>query len=439
MKQTVFLLSLAFCLALFSCESKNIDNRETPEISEVSDSIKTDGPKYISDPILINLTRNELQMAKDNTDFAMKFFSAIYDNSEEKENIVVSPFSMSMALAVLRNGAEGETKEAIQKTMGMKDFSESEINACFRKLKDALTATDPSLSLAIANSIWYKKDAFIIKKKFENLSKTWYDAPITGLDYSNMKAAVETVNKWCSDNTNEFIKDMFKDLKDVEILNALYFKGCWNKDCEFDASKTTKEEFVKSDGQKVMADMMHNNIETQYYKDDYLSFAKIPYGNTAYSIYFVLPDNSKTFKEMMEQLLIAEYWSKCVNATTRKVDLSIPKFEVMYENEKLDKVFGQLGMGIAFSQEKAQFPHIAENTNFYVARSQTKSYLKVDEKGSEAASVHEFGMNETSNFDDIPVSGPAIFRVDRPFLFMIRESSTGTILFMGKIGDPTEK
>jgi serpin B len=436
MKQIILLFSLAFCLVLFSCESKDTGNQEALEIPE--EDTDDEGSKTLTDPVRINLTQNESQMVKDNTDFAMKFFSAIHDNSEGTENMVVSPFGMSMALAILRNGAEGETKQAIQETMGMKDFPESEINACFRKLKDALTATDPSLSLAVANSIWYRKDAFTVRKDFENLSKTWYDAPITGLSYSDMNAAVETVNQWCSDNTNGFIKDMFKDLKEVEILNALYFKGCWNKDFEFDASKTAKEEFAKSDGQKVMADMMHNSIETQYYKDDYLSLARIPYGNTAYSIYFVLPDDGKTFKEMMEQLLVPGYWSKCVNAMTREVDLSIPKFEVKYENEKLDKVFGQLGMGIAFSP-MAQFPHIAENTNFFIERSQAKSYLKVDEKGSEAASVSEFGMNIMLGGDDIPVTEPAVFRVDRPFLFVIQEFTTGTILFMGKTGDPTEK
>jgi serpin B len=251
MKQIILLLGLAFCLVLFSCESKNIDNQEEeiPELPEIQDPNSTNSkdPKYISDPIKIELTSNEQAMTGDNTDFAMKFFSHIYDNSKNEENIVVSPFSMSMALAVLRNGAEGETKQAIRETMGMKDFPEPEINAYFKKLDEALIATDTTLSLTVTNSIWYRKNAFIIKKEFENLSKTWYDAPITGLDYSNMKAAIATVNKWCLDNTNGLIKDFFeegKDLADVEILNALYFKGSWARGYKFDVSKTFRNEFT---------------------------------------------------------------------------------------------------------------------------------------------------------------------------------------------------
>jgi serpin B len=275
MKQIIFLFSLAFCFLLFSCESKNIDNQEIPEDIGTQDTDSTDSPgsKYISDPIQIGLTANERAMTSDNTNFAMKFFSTIYDNSKSVENIVVSPFSMSMALAVLRNGAEGETKQAIQETMGMKDFPESEINAYFRKLKDALMATDSTLSLAIANSVWYDKNRLTIKKEFENLSKIWYDDSITGLDYSNMKAAVATVNKWCSDNTNGLIKDFFKDdasLSGVEILNALYFKGIWSKGYKFDTSKTFKDEFTKSDGQQVTVDMLHNKLDTKYYIDDFI-------------------------------------------------------------------------------------------------------------------------------------------------------------------------
>jgi serpin B len=438
MKQIALLLSLALSLLLFSCENKGIDDKE---VSDVTDSTKTEGP-YTSKPIYINLTRNEKSMTNDITNFAMKYFSAVNDNSEGKENIVISPFGTSMALAILRNGAEGETKQAITEAMGMKDFPEAEINAYFRRLKDSLTATDPSLSLAIANSIWYKKDAFTVKRDFENLSKTWYDAPVTGLDHSNMKAAVETVNRWCSDNMNGLIKDMLKDLKEVDILNALYFKGAWTKDYEFDASETTKDDFTLSDGSKVKVDMMHSSLESEEcYSDEYLSVIALPYGNTAYSIYFVVPNSHKTFEEMTKQFLVPGYWSQCARRPrSLSLDIYIPKFEAQYENENLNKVFEQLGIGIAFSPAEAQFPHIA-NTNFYVARSQTKSYLKVDEKGTEAAATVHFGTNTLLDLDGYipPDTKHAVFRADRPFLFVIQEFTTGAILFMGKIGDPTEK
>jgi serpin B len=439
MKQIILLFSLVFGFLLFSCESKNIEEPKIPEIEETEDDDDPQEPKYISDPIKINLTSNELSMTKDNTNFAMKFFSTINESSQNEENIVVSPFSMSMALAVLRNGAEGETKQAIEETMGMKDFPETEINAYFRKLKDALIATDPTLSLAVANSIWYDKSAFTIKKDFEDLSKTWYDAPITGLDYGNMAVAVATVNKWCEDNTNGLIKDMVKDLTDVEILNALYFKGDWSYGHEFDVKKTTKQSFTKSNSVKIEVDMMHKEYDKDillgFYKDNYLSIVSLPYGNEAYSIYFVLPAENGTFDEMIKQLPVSGYWLRCINRCQPSiVDVYIPKFEVKYEKDLRD-ILVELGMGVACSGN-AQFPHIAENQNFFVDRSKQKTYIKVNEEGAEAAAITEIGM--TTIDGEWETGGPAVFRADRPFLFVIQENSTGTVLFMGKIGNPVK-
>jgi serpin B len=395
--------------------------------------------KITAAPIQIKLTENEKVMTKNNTDFAMRFFSTVNKNSKGIENVVVSPFSMSMALAVLRNGATGKTKEVINKTIGMKDFPDSEINAYFRKLKDSLTATDATLSLAIANSIWYKQNAFNIKKDFENLSNTWFDAPVTGLDYNFMNEAVATINKWCSDNTNGLIADFFNEnanLSDFEILNALYFKGDWSPDYKFDASKTVKQDFTKLDGSKVQVDMMRNKLALKYYKDDILSLTSLPYGNKAYNIYFVLPAENITFDAMTKQLLVSGYWSQCVNrAQSRPVEIYIPKFTLKYRNEELVKVLSQLGMGVAFSLD-AQFRNIVERDTFIIERTIQETYIKVNEKGTEAAAVVTSIIAIGDTYEPPP---PVVFRADRPFLFVIQENSTGTILFMGKVGNPETK
>jgi serpin B len=244
--------------------------------------------------------------------------------------------------------------------MGMKDFPETEINAFFRKLKDGLTSTDSSLSLAIANSVWYDKNRFLIKNDFVDLGKTYFDAPVTGLDYKS-PAALATVNKWCEDNTNGKIRDMLDNLTAVEILNALYFQGFWTEGYEFDAKNTTKQTFTKSNGAKVEVDMMHKkferNIFLNSYRDDYLSMISLPYGNKAFSMYFVLPAENRTFDEMVKQLLVPGYWSQCmVNFRTGIVDVHIPKFETKYENEEIKTILTKMGMGIAYDPEKALFP-----------------------------------------------------------------------------------
>jgi serpin B len=382
----------------------------------------------------MELTGNETVMVADGKNFSMKFFETVYKRDKQTENIILSPFSMNMALGVLRNGAEGETKQAMQEVMGMRDFADSEINAFFKKLNDQLKATDPSLELAIANSIWHNKDLLTIKPDFTNLSKTWFDAPITGLDYSAMDKAVKTVNRWCEDHTNGLIKDMLKSLASIEILNALYFKGNWSEDYEFEASRTEKQDFTKENGNKIRADLMHNELDLTYYEDDFLAMTNIPYGNRSYSMYFVLPKEDITFDDMVEQLAEPGYWAQCLaNTHPGRVDLYIPKFKLEYENKYMREILIEMGMGVACHSETAEFPHISGSGRFSITRAMQKTFIRVDEKGTEAAAVTEIGLDGAHFEEEKPFHR---FRADRTFLFVIQENSTGTILFMGKIGDP---
>jgi serpin B len=435
MKKSILLFGLS-CFLIASCENAGIDNKENdkPELVNIDPVNDEPKPAY-SEPIMILLTAGEEEMAGDNRDFDMKFFSTVYGNTDE-ENICVSPFSMSMALGVLRNGAEGKTKQEMQEVLGMKDFSDGEINAYYKKLVEGLLATDPTLELAIANSVWYDKNCYTVKSDFEDLSRTWFDMQITGLNYSPMDEAVKTVNKWCEDNTNGLIKEMLKDLKPVEILNALYFKGGWSEYYDFDESKTKKEDFTREDGSKVKTGMMNNRRTLPYYEDDYLSFTAIPYGNRAYSMYFVLPRENVSFREMTEQLAVPGYWRQCLaRRQASDVSISVPKFKIEYKNEALTNILSKMGMETACIP-LAEFPHIVD-ANFFIARATQKTWLQVDEKGTEAAAITEIGMEVSAGPDEIEIQSRT-FRADRPFLFLIQENFTGTILFMGKTGNPAE-
>jgi serpin B len=393
----------------------------------------TDDSFIKSEPIKIALTSNEVQMVAENNNFAIDFFTALYATSENTENIIVSPFSLSMALAMVWNGAEGETKQAIQQAIGMSNYPESEINDYFKKLGDALLKTDPNTKLAIANSIW-THEGFPVKQSFYDVNKTWYNAEVQEIDFSSADA-LTLINKWCSDKTNGLIKKILEKISPGEVmylLNALYFKGIWSS--KFDASETQKQPFYRENGTSISIDMMHQNNKLGYYSDEHLSLTSLYYGNGAFSMTFVLPNQNVSFEAMLNQLKQPEYFKNCLYAGIYNyaiVDLFIPKFKLEYKKE-LNKILKLLGMGIAFSGA-ADFSGISD-TSLEISKVIQKVYIDVNEEGTEAAVVTAIGMETTSPNPEQPQQ--VTFRADRPFLFLIRENSTGTVLFMGKVENP---
>ncbi|MDR3219972.1 MAG: serpin family protein [Dysgonamonadaceae bacterium] len=393
----------------------------------------SNGESTFQEPIKINLSGSELQMANEGNAFAAKLFSAIYENEEEKENIVISPLSLNMALAMAWNGAGGETKQAIQKAMGMGDYPQTEVNAYFKKMREALLKTDPSVKLAIANSIW-SRTGFPIKPNFYTINKEWYNAAVRELDFS-APSAPDIINQWCSDNTQGLIKEMIKGIPGdvvMYLINALYFKGEWSDKYGFVASETADALFYKENKQQESVKMMSQNSLLNYYSDEYVASTALPYGNGAFSMVFILPNDNIALNKVLAQLEEPNYWNKCLNPSVQAdVNLYIPKFKFEYE-KTLNETLAQLGMGIAFT-DFADFSEIS-TIPLCISEVKQKACIEVNEEGSEAAAVTVVGYVVTSAQPSTPQK--ITFRADRPFLFAIRENSTGTVLFMGKIGDP---
>jgi serpin B len=411
---TCLLISLS-CALFYACESNDNDENTFQE------------------PIKIELSDAEVKMANEGNAFAAELFSVIHKNETKEDNIVISPLSLNMALAMVWNGANGETKQAIQKAMGMSDYSQSEVNAYFKKLREALVKTDPTVKLAIANSIWSKK-GFPVKQDFYNVNKDWYSAEVKELDFSSPSAA-DIINQWCSDNTNGLIKKMIESIPEdvvMYLINALYFKGEWSDKYGFVASSTKNEPFYKENGQSTTVKMMQQSNQLGYYSDKYLASTALSYGNGAFSMVFILPNQNVSFDKMLEQLKQPDYWNRCLNPSgSYEVNLYVPKFKIEYE-KKLNETLAQLGMGIAFSS-RADFLGISD-IPLKISQVKQKACIEVNEKGSEAAAVTVVEMGLTSAGPSTPQK--VTFRADRPFLFAIKENSTGTVLFMGKIGEP---
>ena len=416
MKNSIFVLSfLIVGIFLTACEN------ETGQ-----------GNNNSPGPIEINLSATELQMAGESQNFAANLFSVINGLKANDENIVISPLSLNMALAMVWNGANGETKQAIQQAMGMGDYPQSDVNDYFKKLREDFVKTDPTVKLAIANSIWTDQD-FPVKQSFYDVNKNYYQAGVKEVDFSSPNT-LSLINQWCSDNTNGLIKDMLKEIPPdvvMYLINALYFKGEWSDTYGFDTSATSEAAFTKEDGSSIQVEMMSQNNTLKYYHDGYLSATSLPFGNNAFSMVFFLPNENVTFSEMVNQLKQPGYLANCLQSGAfANVNLYVPKFKIEYELG-LNDALEQLGMGIAFSGD-ADFSGISD-VSTSISNVLQKTSVSIDEKGGEAAAVTVIEMTWTMPNSD---SQEAVFRADHPFLFAIRENSTGVVLFMGKIGNP---
>lgn len=316
---TCVLLSLSVLLASNSCD-KNVN--------EVKDKVS----EKLPEPLKIDLRGVETSMVKSDQAFAFDFFANVFDEERKdaNENFMVSPFSLSMALAMTWNGSAGETKESIQNTLGFGEWKDNEVNSYFNKLKNTFEKTDPSTKLTIANSIWINGDVRILPD-FISLNKDYYNAIVEAVDFGNT-ATVGRINAWAADNTNDLIKSIIEKTSTSDLmylLNALYFKGIWTS--EFDAKNTKKMSFTPEVGTLVKIDMMHQEASFNYTDDENMQVVELPYGNKAFSMMVLLPQKGKKISDVTMALQNEDYWNNLkTKLVKRKVDLFLPKFNTEY-------------------------------------------------------------------------------------------------------------
>lgn len=412
---TAFLLTLTFLLAAKSCDNKD-------EVKDLSGKLP--------EPIKIDLQTVEVAQLKSDQAFAFEFFSNVFseEKNDENKNFMVSPFSLSMALAMTWNGSANETKSAIQNTLKLGDMSDKEVNEYFKKLKESFEKTDPSTKLAIANSIWTNKNIEILPE-FVSLNKNYFNSTVEAVDFGD-PTVKDRINKWADENTNGLIKDVIEGTDPqalMYLLNALYFKGIWTS--EFDAENTTKMDFFNEQGSPVKVDMMHQKELFNYVSDETMQMVQLPYGNESFSMMVLLPNDNKQLTDIISNLENEDYWDNMKNRLRdNEVDLFIPKFKTEY-SKKLNDILIDMGMSIAFDPQKADFSRMSARDAF-ISFVEQFTYINTDEVGTEAAAVTVVGVMTTS----VQPSPPkATFKADRPFIYLIQENSTGAILFMGAV------
>jgi serine protease inhibitor len=374
------------------------------------------------------LTIQETDVAKANTAFGLNLLRQVHA-TEANGNILLSPLSVSMALGMTLNGAKGTTFDAMRHTLAFAAQSQAEINTAYSGLLRQLKARDPRVEIGIANSIWYNT-GFNVLPTFSDTVRAYFDAEVRQINFRDA-AAPATISNWAAQKTNNRIKDLIKSIDQDEVMflvNAVYFKGPWAK--VFAEGGTQPAPFTRGDGSTINAPMMFADGAFRSVKNETVQAVEMMYGDSAFSMVLVSPVAGHSLAPVSALLEPAKWDALIASMQPGRVILKMPKFKFTYEKALKDALTA-LGMGIAFDEARADLTRIADvrPRNLYISRVQHKTYIDVHEKGTEAAGATAVGIGVTSM--------PPELVFNRPFIFVIRERSTGTLLFVGRVFDPT--
>jgi serpin B len=347
---------------------------------------------------------------------------------EENQNIMLSPLSASTALTMLLNGCNTQTYDQIRDMLGYEALTVDEINEAYNSLVGQLLAIDPEIQLALANAVWYRED-FMVKPDYLNTMYSSFDSDIAALDFSK-PAALETINNWAKDNTSGKIPKVLDEIEPdmvMFLMNALYFKGTWTY--QFNEEQTADLPFNLKDGSVVNVKMMRNTIPVKSYQGNAAFSVELPYGQQNFAMVIILPDDP--LNEFLAEFEAID-WASITSgldsfAEPIEMEIILPKFKFEYEKFLNDQL-KSLGMLDAFDPSLADLSGIS-NASIYVDFVKQNTFVDVNEEGTEAAAVTTIGIKE--------VSMPPSVIIDRPFIFAIRERLTNTLLFIGKVEQPS--
>jgi serine protease inhibitor len=408
MKQFISLLYLTF--VLFSCNQAE------------------------TDPIVSDLTPNEKSakiIAADNQ-FGFELFKKVNVSLNEPKNTMISPLSVSLALAMVYNGTDGNTKTQMEQMLHKANLTPDDINQSYKDLVTDLISHDPKVELSISNAIFYR-NSFSVKDNFITNNQNYYQAEVSGLDFTKTTETLNTINGWVNTKTKGKIDKIIEQVNPEDImylLNAIYFNGEWKY--SFDIKETTSVAFTKEDKTQVQAPTMTIEKPFNYYNHSDFELLEMPYGSGKYSMLIFLPKTGKKTNDVISLLNSENVNDWVQKMTEQKKEVFLPKFEFKFDNSLKDEL-ASLGMTDAFDDIKANLSGISDAAKLVISEVMHKTYIKVDERGTEAAAVTGITIGTTSIGPDIS------FRIDHPFVFAIREKDTQAILFIGKVMNPLQK
>ena len=388
---------------------------------------KSDPDPSNREPQKIELTKKSAELIEADHQFAFELFKEVCSGAEEP-NVMISPLSTSYALGMTFNGANGTTKDAFRDVLHFGELTDQEVNESYKELMSQLVTLDDRVQFSIANSIWYKL-GYNVLADFISTNQEYFDAAVEELDFSDPQA-VDIINGWIEEKTNDKIKDMLDYIPAdavMYLINAIYFNATWKY--QFDPEDTYQGDFILEEGGIQRTDFMQVEGSFNYTSQEEFTAVELPYGDSAFSMVVMLPKPGISTEDLVETMDAGSWDSWFQYSTMHNVHIELPKFKYGFKL-LLNTPLTNLGLGIAFTP-MADFSNITPGGGIMISRVIHQTFIDVKEEGTEAAAATIVEMIETS-----AGGGPTLFRADRPFLYVIKENSTGAILFMGKVGKP---
>lgn len=367
------------------------------------------------------------EVIETNNEFGLELLRTVFD-ATDAPNVMISPASVSIALGMAYNGAEDTTRDAFEEVLNYEGLTRDEVNEITKELIHVLLTNVNGNLLEIANSMWYD-EGFPVEPEFISLNSHYYDAEVNEINFGGADA-VSAINDWVNDKTHGKIEEIIDAIDPAVmmiLINAIYFNCVW--EVEFDPDNTQQANFYNEDGSLFgKVDMMELESEFKVANMQSFSAVELPYKNGKFSMFLFLPTEEGSVDQLVQEL-DGGTWKNWIDSFTEQEDFTVymPRFEFEFERSLAEDLKG-MGLDIAFTEE-ADFSGISP-IDLYIADVIHKTYIKVNEEGTEAAAVTAIVMETTS-------IGPiSQIRLDRPFLFAITEKSSKSILFMGKVAEP---
>lgn len=435
---TRHLVIFALCsILMISCQ-----NIKSEKIDDSESSFDVFSPTPTEEISRVSLSEKQTEYVNTSNDMAFKLINKLYND----DNLVCSPLSLQYAMAMTANGASGETLEEITSFLGFEANEMNELNRFYKILLEQLPAVDLDITLKAVDALLVN-DKFPLLPSYKNLVEDNYYAAVENMDFSNPSDVVTRLNEWAGLNTNGVINNIInpEELSDYAaayILNALYFKAEWEGSVDnpmFIESNTESADFQLSNGTAISAEMMKSVRYYQYAEMDGYKVLVLPYAQGKYNMYVLLPDEND-INGLIEKIQQTT-WSEILANLKQdaEVHVQLPKFEI--ENKfNLAETLISLGVEKVFQSEDAELDNIfdiklAQDPKVWIEKIIQQTKISVDERGTEAASV---SIEEIGAASPGPGEDPKIiyFHADHPFMFVIGEETSGTILFEGVVARP---